>query len=320
MGRPILQPNNKACAHMNLRKWIARIAGSLGIALAAGCGGPGAEPLQLAAAAPAPDRAGPALWRVTDGDTTVYLFGTVHALPESAQWFDPRISRAFAASDELVTEVDMADAAGLQARFSEAAQLSRGRNLRELMRPEDRAQYESALTALGVPVEVFDSSEPWYAALNLTILPLIQSGYNPDAGVDQVLTTRSETRLRTSLETAEQQLALFDGLPMDAQLAMLDGAVEGIGTVAQTLDAMVERWLQGDAEGLAALVNADMDNPAIATRLLYERNANWADWIETRMDQPGTVFMAVGAGHLAGAGSVQDLLGQRGREVERVWQ
>jgi uncharacterized protein YbaP (TraB family) len=303
---------------MKLRNLIARIAGALGVVLSAGCAGTAADlPPVVAAAAPPP--AGPALWRVSDSDTTIYLFGTVHALPEDAQWFDTRISNAFDASEELVTEIDMRDAVGLQARFSEAAQLSRGRNLRELMRPEDRVQYETALRALGVPLEVFDSSEPWYAALNLTILPLIQSGYNPDAGVDQVLTGRAGPKRRDSLETPDEQLALFDGLPMDAQLAMLDGAVEGMGTIAETLDAMVQRWLLGDADGLAALMNADMDNPTLANRLLYERNVHWADWIETRMQTPGTIFMAVGAGHLAGTGSVQDLLGQRGREVERVW-
>ena len=302
---------------MKLRNLIARIAGALGIVLSAGCAGNAADLQPVAAVAPA---TGPALWKVSDSDTTIYLFGTVHALPAEANWFDSRISSAFAASEELVTEIDMRDEAGLQARFSEAAQLSRGRNLRELMRPEDRVQYETALTALGVPLEVFDSSEPWYAALNLTILPLIQSGYNPDAGVDQVLTGLAGPKRRDSLETPDEQLALFDNLPMEAQLTMLDGAVEGMGSVAVTLDAMVQRWLLGDAEGLAALMNADMDDPTLANRLLYDRNAHWADWIETRMQTPGTVFMAVGAGHLAGTGSVQDLLTQRGHEVERILQ
>ena len=53
---------------------------------------------------------GPALWQVADEDTTIYLFGTVHALPQSTNWFDGRIERAFDASDELVTEIDVGDA------------------------------------------------------------------------------------------------------------------------------------------------------------------------------------------------------------------
>ena len=61
-----------------------------------------------------------------------------------------------------------------------------------------------------------------------------------------------------------------------------------------------------------------MDDPKVAEALLYNRNANWANWIKTRLDQPGTVFIAVGAGHLAGAKSVQDLLTQKGIKVTRV--
>lgn len=307
---------------MKLRNWIARIAGALGIALAAGCAGSVAEPPLVAAAAPAPVPipSGPALWKLSDADTTIYLFGTVHALPDGAEWYDARIERAFAASDELVTEIDMAASASAAGNFAEAAQLSRGRNLRELMSFENRAQYENALTALGVPVEALDPVEPWYAALNITMLPLIQSGFNSDSGVDHVLTVRGADKRRAALETVEEQVALFDGLPMEAQLALLDGAVEGVDSTVATLEAMVESWLKGDAEGLAAQMNADMDDPALFQRLLYDRNARWVDWIETRMETPGTVFIAVGAGHLAGAGSVQDLLGSRGREVERVWQ
>ena len=48
------------------------------------------------------------------------------------------------------------------------------------------------------------------------------------------------------------------------------------------------------------------------------RNARWADWVAARMAQPGTVFVAVGAGHLAGKGSVQTLLAEKGLKAERV--
>ncbi|MCX7676523.1 MAG: TraB/GumN family protein, partial [Alteraurantiacibacter sp.] len=54
-------------------------------------------------------------------------------------------------------------------------------------------------------------------------------------------------------------------------------------------------------------------------RLLIQRNANWVRWIERRLEQPGTVFVAVGAGHLAGPGSVQDQLQERGHVVSRIW-
>ena len=264
---------------------------------------------------------GPALWQVADKDTTIYLFGTVHALPQGKTWFDGRIERAFNASDELVTEIDVSNAGGSARALQSASQLPADQSLRGLMSAEDRQQYEAALVGLGLPVEALDRYEPWFAAMTLSLLPLLRSGYDTQSGVELSLSGKAgETKKRAALETIEQQVALFDTLPQDAQLAFLDETVEKVPEATTTLDAMVAEWLEGDAVELANMLNAEMTDPVLYERLLTARNANWAGWIENRLAQPGTVFVAVGAGHLAGRGSVQEQLEERGLKVKRVWQ
>ena len=152
----------------------------------------------------------------------------------------------------------------------------------------------------------------------MSLVPLMQQGYSADAGVEAVLIKQAGEIEKDALETVEFQLGVFDELPQDAQIKFLIEASEGVGELKPMLDAMVAEWLEGDAEGLATLMNESLDDEMLAERLLYYRNRNWADWIETRMDAPGTVFMAVGAGHLAGEKSVQDYLEQRGLVVTRV--
>jgi uncharacterized protein YbaP (TraB family) len=263
---------------------------------------------------------GPALWQVADEDTTIYLFGTVHALPQGRNWFDGRIERAFDSADELVTEIDMSSAAGSAQALQSASQLPEGQTLRALMKAEDRQQYEAALVGLGLPVEALDRYEPWFAAMTLSLLPLLRSGYETQSGVELALSGRSNEKKHDALETIEEQVALFDTLPQEAQLKFLDETVEKLDQATNTLDAMVAEWLKGDAVALANLLNAEMTDPVLYERLLTARNANWAGWIENRLAQPGTVFIAVGAGHLAGRGSVQDQLKARGLKVRRVWQ
>lgn len=264
---------------------------------------------------------GPALWEVADEDTKIYLFGTVHALPQGKNWFDGRIEQAFAASDELVTEIDLAQATASAQSLAGAAQLPEGQTLRQLMAPDKRQAYEASLVALGLPVEALDKVEPWFAAMTLSYLPLARRGYESQSGVELSLAGRAgEGKKRGALETIEQQIALFDTMPMDAQLAFLDEVVTAMPESGSTLDAMVADWIEGDADGLAKLLNAELDNPALYQRLLIDRNANWAEWIDKRLEQPGTVFVAVGAGHLAGQGSVQDQLRKRGIRARRVWQ
>ena len=299
---------------MKLKRLIATATAALSVALAGCAAGPRVE-------TPPPGAVpGPALWRVADADTTIYLFGTVHALPEGKEWFDGRIERAFNASNEMVTEVDLSDQSSSTAAMQSAAMLPEGTSLRSLMTPENRQQFEAALVGLGLPVEALDRMEPWMASLTMSLLPLLRQGYQTESGVEMALSSRAGDKPRDALETVAQQIDLFDGMPTDAQLIFLDKTVEAMPEAKPSLDAMVAEWIKGDADALAALLNAELDDPVLYQRLLTQRNANWAGWIEQRLQQPGTVFIAVGAGHLAGADSVQRQLAKRGLRVERVWQ
>jgi len=261
---------------------------------------------------------GPAVWKVADEDTTIYLFGTIHALPPGVDWFDGHVAQAFDSADELVTEIDPAQTAGLQDEILALATLPPGQSLREMMKPDDRAEYEAALASLSLPANALDRYEPWYATINLAMLPLLRDGYGPDSGVEYVLTEKAVTKQRGALETPQFQIGLFDNMPMDKQLQYLDETVESLPNMGSMLGQMVADWLAGDAEALAVLMNDQMRDDEIYDRLLIARNVKWAEWIRHRLAQPGAVFIAVGAGHLAGRGSVQEQLEASGVPVVRV--
>ncbi len=264
---------------------------------------------------------GPALWKVADEDTTIYLFGTVHALPSDLEWYDAEIAEALNASDTVVTEIrmDPVSEGAMQQLAMEKGVFTDGTTLRSLLTQEQTAAYETALEGLGVPAMAFDQFEPWMAGLTLGVLPLLQQGYDLQSGVDKVILSKAGDKPQDALETAEFQLGIFDGLPQDQQIEFMMAAVEGMGEAAPMLDSMVAEWAEGDADGLAAIMNEGLEDEEFAAALLYDRNANWAEWIEARLDNtPGTVFIAVGAGHLAGQRSVQDYLAQRDIETTRV--
>lgn len=264
---------------------------------------------------------GPALWKVSDEDTTIYLFGTVHALPKDVDWYKGNVADALASSDILVTEiVQTPETAGrMQSIIMSTGMLPADQSLRAMLNEDQRTSYEAAMTKLGMPVATFDRFEPWYASMMLAMLPIMKEGYSADSGVETVLAGKGgEEKQRGELETLEFQMALFDQLPLDSQIAFLVQAAEGVDTIKPLLDRMVAEWLEGDADGLAALMNEGLTDQVLADRLLYQRNSNWAEWIDTRLDTPGTVFIAVGAGHLAGDKSVQDALEMRGIKTHRV--
>ncbi|ODP36881.1 TraB/GumN family protein [Sphingomonas turrisvirgatae] len=256
--------------------------------------------------------ADPALWVVEDEDTTIYLFGTVHVLQPRTQWFDDGVREAFDASDELVTEIAKPDPAAIAAL---AARLgARGG-------PPFPAKVDAAAQKLGMARGEIDRLEPWLAALTLSQLAVAKAGYAADAGVEATLhDAAADAGKRVyALETAESQLMLFDTLSGAAQSAMLDATVKDLPEAGKRTARFVHAWGAGDAETVGAEMNRAMEaSPEIAQALVTRRNAHWADWVVRRMQQPGTVFMAVGAGHLAGKNSVQAMLAEKGLKVERV--
>lgn len=256
--------------------------------------------------------ADPALWVVKDEDTTIYLFGTVHVLNPRTHWFDDGVREAFDASDELVTEIAPGDPAAISALAAELG--TRGG-------PRFAPEVDAAARKLGMAEGAIDRQEPWLAALTLSRLAVAKAGYGADAGVEATLHEAAADAGKKvhALETARSQLMLFDGLSGAAQSAMLDATVKELPDAPARTKRFVEAWGAGDAETVGAEMNRAMDAaPEIAEVLIARRNASWADWVRRRMAQPGTVFMAVGAGHLAGKGSVQELLAEKGLEVERV--
>ncbi len=272
----------------------------------------------LPAAAETPSPSGPALWKVADKDTTIYLFGTIHILPKENNWLTDKVKQAFDESNELVTEVDIDGAGDQQPKMMAAARLPDGQTLRSLMSEDERTKYEAALAQLKLPPQALDQFKPWFATNALgTIIP-IRNGYAGDNGADVALNRLAGDKQKDALETIDFQLGMFDGLTQEQQLAMLDRTAKWVPLSGDTLDMMVSSWLAGDVGAVAVFLNWGMIDPEVRERLITSRNANWAEWIEHRLDRPGIVFVAVGAGHVAGRGSVQEQLAERGIETERI--
>ena len=267
-----------------------------------------------------PQPLAPALWLVKDDDTTIYLFGTIHALRPGLPWFGGKVEQAFAESGTLVTEIaDVGSLEVAQALMGNAL-LPDGKSLRAMMGETDRAAFDAALAKAQIPAAGLDRFKPWYAAVVLSTLPLLRAGFKLEEGVEIQLASRAKAvgKSQEALETAAYQLGLFDALPEANQLAYLRQVVAGLPTITAQIDTLIGEWGEGDAAGLAQAMNSEEADAGLTEALLTRRNKAWAEWIDQRLDKPGTVFMAVGAGHLAGPGSVQEQLSARGLASTRL--
>lgn len=262
----------------------------------------------------------PALWVVKDADTTIYLFGSVHVLKPGLGWFDDEVKAAFEKSDTLVLEMVEPPAAEVAKIMADLSIDKSGNTLREKMSAADRAEFEAALKKLKITPETLDPLDPWAAAINVYYAGLFKAGYDPLSGVETQLTAAAKATKKpiVGLETMREQLSIFDKLPLKIQLGYAVDTAKAVDSIEEETDKLVAHWAKADTDGVAALMNEGFDSLGMTEPLLTRRNANWARWISQRMKKKGTVFMAVGAGHLAGNASVQQLLEAYGLKAERV--
>ena len=299
--------------------FLKRCLGALGLATVAAC----APAPQVAPNAAVAAAARPALWQVSDTDTTIYLFGTIHLLPRGTAWRTPALDAAIARSQHLYLET-IIDEANPRELAAEMARLGFSPGLPPIAQrvaPEKRPLLEAAIAKSGVPRAVFDRMESWAAAFTLIGQQFRSLGLEGAEGVESVLRKEFQATGKPvgQLETNAEQLGFFDTLPESAQRALLEGAVETPQDMRRTFEGMLGSWMRGDVEAIARTFNEDLaGSPELMDALLRRRNANWSRWVEQRMAAPGTVLVAVGAGHLAGDSSVQAMLQARGYRIRRV--
>lgn len=269
----------------------------------------------------------PAMWSLSDEDTTIYMFGTVHLLRPEVDWRFPAFDAALAEADTVVFEVDLFSEEGMKAYMSEfmpEGMYQDGRTLREVLNESDEAAIEAGMQAVNVPLDAFNTYEPWMVSVNLGSMQIIADGYDPNSGVEQVIHAEAVRagKAFAFLEGLLDQLEVFDGMSEDAQIEMLYTTVLTLDSAGETVDHMVAEWADGDIAGLAALAASGEESSPAATemyeRLLVTRNRNWIPVIEGYLDEPGTFFIAAGSAHFAGPDSVILMLEEEGYTVERV--
>jgi uncharacterized protein len=267
-------------------------------------------------------QAAPALWTVKDADTTIYLFGTVHALPKDAEWFGGPVREAFEEADTLVLETVAPASEKEVAPVVMSLGFRAGQPpLAQRVPAGERPKLDAAVREAGVPLAALNAMETWLATVMLSAQQLTRLGLDRKLGVEKQLTARARASGKrvTGLETVVEQMSFLDRLPEADQRAFLTATLKQWPEMKTKIDELIARWSSGDVEAMGTEMSQAMrETPKLAKVLLTERNARWADWIKARLAQPGAVFVAVGAGHLAGPDSVQAMLARHGLKAERV--
>jgi uncharacterized protein YbaP (TraB family) len=269
----------------------------------------------------------PAMWKIKGAHGTLYLFGSIHVMKKDVRWETAKVKDALGASDTLYLEIAGLDDASLQAAQPQILQMGTDSEhpLSTKISKDDVALLDGAVKGMGLPGEqALESMQPWLVYLTISVLPAIQAGYDPSSGVDKTLDAEEKQAGKPvkGFETMTEQMHFVADMPLPLQAQMLHQALVDLPKSVSQTDEMVADWTRGDVEAIAKLDNDEMKvkYPDLYDRLLVKRNERFADALAGLLKDPatGTVFVTIGAGHLAGPDSVLKMLETRGYAAVRV--
>lgn len=258
------------------------------------------------------------LWQITGNGLkdTSYVFGTMHLIDKEHFYFPESLRNLIKSSDLVVLEIG--EELNNPLKALSLLQLDEGQSLFDYFTDEqeetiftwvqdnmglNKVQFEAAfgkmkpfvLVSLGAEMDVAENGESY----EKTIMEIQSKNGIPLKG----------------LETLEDQIGVFDNFTDEEQASMVMETIRMSGEEDTTMELMIDLYTRQNIDSLHLLIQQEGETLADKEdELLNNRNHNWIPKIN-QMVKGKTVFIAVGAGHLAGEQGVLQLLREEGYKV-----
>lgn len=263
------------------------------------------------------------VWRVSDGDSEVYLGGTLHLLRPQDYPLPPAFEQAYSASDSLVFETDIGGTndPAAQQRMLQELTYQDGRTLVTVLDAESYDALSGYVGSVGLPMAMLQSFKPGLLISTLSVMEFQKLGFTPQ-GVDAYYFTRAlgDAKPRAELEALDQQIAMLAAMGEGYESEFILYSVRDFSRIGESIERMVAAWRSGDAHVLSEEFVTPMqtDTPALYASLLVDRNNDWMPQIEAMFEADGTEFVLVGVAHLVGEHGLVDQLQKKGYQVSQL--
>ena len=267
------------------------------------------------------------VWQISNKDTTVYLFGTLHFGKKSFYPLAPEIESAFRSADHLVFEIDIEESQEIEfaLKMQSTGLYPPGKSLKQTLSPKTLEKVVTTTQALGLPSEPLMQFKPWFLTITLTAQHLINLGYHPDFGIESYL--NNEKSAKTSLlelETLDAQLEFMQALNKES---FLEYTLDSLNEGGDLLEDIAKAWECADKSALQALLIDSFDDATLTAKeanqlkdlFLIDRNEKMAGKISDFLTSgSGTYFVAVGAAHYLGEGSIIEFLQNKDFDIKSI--
>lgn len=262
------------------------------------------------------------VWKVEQGDSVMYLGGTIHLLRPSDFPLPAEFDKAYAASELMVFETDIGKLRdpSTQMMLIAKAMYSDGSTLEKHLSPEVYSMLAAYCAANKIPMQAIQFFKPSFVAVTLAAMELLRLGVSEE-GVDLYFhrLATQDNKTIDMLETIEEQIDYLTSMGKDNEDAFIAHTIESTASLEESFEQLVSAWKRGDDQTLDALLVSEVKakTPQIYQDIFVDRNRNWLPRIDAYAKTPATEFILVGAGHLVGPDGIIEALKDKGYRVTR---
>jgi len=265
------------------------------------------------------------LWKVMSKSATVYVLGSVHMARNDFYPLPDKIEKSFDSSAVLALEADPTKAKdyGLLQMMMVKAIYPEGETLKGRLSKETYDLAVQEVEQLGLPMEPFERSKPWFLALTIESMELMRLGFDPTNGIDVHFATEADGRKRiVELESFDYQIKMMNGFSEREQELFLIYTLKDLADLREGFNELINAWRTGDANAMETLVtrafNESPELRPIFGKLITQRNREMSIKVGQFLSGKETVFVVVGAAHLVGKEGIIHILRGKGYSVVQM--
>ncbi|WP_353626314.1 TraB/GumN family protein [Bacillus sp. JCM 19041] len=269
------------------------------------------------------------LWKVVNGETTLYVQGIIHLGHENFYPLATEIEEAYDSADIILPEINVINPQVNEEEINQLALFSKGMTLDQVLSEESIKKLSDIVEAQELFLEDFKKYQPWYIESLLGAFIRGKSDLAPEHGVDLYFLKRAleDDKKIIELETVEEQYNVFSGYSMVTQIEMLEHMIQTYDQQANWINQLGYYWVRSNSEsgrkGLINIVSKDLErvNGEYQKEMNDTRNINMVNKLDELLQSNSgkTYFVIIGSGHTVIKPSVPSELKKKGYKVEGIY-
>jgi uncharacterized protein YbaP (TraB family) len=257
------------------------------------------------------------LWEVKKGNTTVYIYGSIHVGDKNLYPLHQVVEDAFESSEVVIGEIDMTNTKEISKQAFQMV-YSNGDTVLDHLSEEGKKKVDEVCKELDFNNTLLMTQKIWSLGSILSGYQMKKAGYDANYGIDMYFMNKAKDKKKIGeLEGAEFQFNMLNNFSDEEQEKYFIMSMANLEETKKALDEMFDIYKSGDEEAMLKALGTEDRSSNFYKEMILNRNKNMTVKIEEYLDTTATHFVVAGLAHFIGEDGVVKMLQDKGYTVTR---